>query len=47
MTASALPSDQALCLESGMNEFITKPVALDALAQMLRRYLDTPPAHAA
>ena len=47
MTASALPSDQVLCLEAGMNEYITKPVALDALTQVLHRWLDTPPAHAA
>ncbi|BCS34800.1 hypothetical protein TBR22_A40260 [Luteitalea sp. TBR-22] len=46
MTASALPSDQALCLEAGMNEFVTKPVALEALAQVLRRWLSETPAAA-
>jgi signal transduction histidine kinase/CheY-like chemotaxis protein len=47
MTASALPSDQALCLEAGMNEFVTKPVVLEALSQVLQRWLSTAPASAA
>ncbi len=37
MTANALPSEHVRCLASGADEFITKPVLLDALRDMLAR----------
>ncbi len=39
ITANAYASDRARCLEAGMNDFITKPLARDALLATLRRHL--------
>jgi PAS domain S-box-containing protein len=38
MTASALDSDRQKCLESGMDDFLSKPVQLSHLRQALERY---------
>ncbi|NML24135.1 ATP-binding protein [Zoogloea dura] len=40
MTASALPGDRETCLATGMNDFISKPLSVDALFGMLLRWLD-------
>ncbi len=39
ITAHAMEGDRERCLEAGMNDYITKPVATDALRQALRRWL--------
>ncbi|MEW6515435.1 MAG: ATP-binding protein [candidate division FCPU426 bacterium] len=39
MTAHALASDREKCLNAGMNDFITKPIRLDALAETLQKNL--------
>ncbi|WP_022851847.1 PAS domain S-box protein [Limisalsivibrio acetivorans] len=38
MTANAMKSDRDKCFRSGMNDFITKPVKLQLLSEVLRRY---------
>lgn len=37
LTASAYPEDREKCLESGMNDFITKPISPEALLQALKQ----------
>lgn len=39
MTANAMRSDCKRCLDSGMNDFVTKPVSADTLARSLQRWL--------
>lgn len=39
MTAESMPGTQAECLNSGMNDYITKPVSLKDLEAMLRKWL--------
>jgi len=38
-TANALPADAALCLESGMNDYLSKPVTIGELRQKIARWL--------
>ena len=37
LTASAYASDREACLESGMDDYISKPVTLQQLSQILAR----------
>jgi PAS domain S-box-containing protein len=39
VTAHAYPEDRRRCLEAGMDDFLPKPVSLDALSSMLSRWL--------
>ncbi len=38
LTAGALQSDEKLCRDAGMDEFVTKPIELAKLAELLERY---------
>ena len=40
MTANALPSDKVKCLEAGMDDYISKPIGVDALENVLRIWID-------
>jgi len=39
LTAHAYPEDRHRCLQAGMDDFLPKPVSLDALASVLSRWL--------
>ncbi len=39
LTASTMPDDRALCLEAGMDDFMSKPIMKNELDTVLRRWL--------
>jgi len=42
MTASAMSGDREACLESGMDDYLAKPVKVESLREILGRYLPKP-----
>jgi CheY-like chemotaxis protein len=44
VTASAMESDRELCLQSGMNDILTKPFSRDELIATIRRNIKSSPA---
>jgi signal transduction histidine kinase/ActR/RegA family two-component response regulator len=47
LTANALSTDRALCLDAGMTDYLTKPIDPRALAAIVHRYANARPASAA
>ncbi|MBX3730422.1 MAG: response regulator [Candidatus Sumerlaeia bacterium] len=43
MTANAMAGDRDRCLAAGMDDYVSKPVAFDGLAETLARWIPTPP----
>jgi CheY-like chemotaxis protein len=37
MTANAMQGDREMCLQAGMNDYISKPINLDDLVSMLEK----------
>jgi CheY-like chemotaxis protein len=40
MTANAMQEDKEACLQSGMNDYISKPINLDEIMLLLQKYAE-------
>jgi two-component system, sensor histidine kinase and response regulator len=40
VTAHASPSDREMCLKAGMDDYVTKPIILNSLAETVERWID-------
>ena len=47
LTANAIAGDREMCLEAGMDDYLTKPITCQSLTEMLLRWLPIPQARAA
>jgi CheY-like chemotaxis protein len=45
MTASAMKGDRELCLQAGMDDYITKPIRAPQLTQVLNHWITTNKPH--
>jgi CheY-like chemotaxis protein len=43
MTANAMKGDRELCLAAGMTDYVSKPIRLERLREVLSRYLPAAP----
>ena len=43
LTANALPGDKEKCLEMGMSDYMSKPISLNGLEQVLKNHLESEP----
>ncbi|MFM8322835.1 MAG: response regulator [Chloroflexota bacterium] len=46
LTALAMPGDRERCLQAGMNDYLSKPIALRQLGRAIQRYLAEKPSEA-
>ena len=40
MTANAFLTDKETCIEAGMNEYMSKPLKIEVIDEILKRYLN-------
>lgn len=45
MTANAMTGDRERCLSAGMDDYVSKPTQIEALGQVIEKWLELKPAH--